>query len=194
MTRALSHLRKQHTHITPTRISKRFSSWKASNKWVQIRPFRCKCGASSFSRGNNYWTYTFFFLLIPSQCGAAGWLNYACLFVAFITEADVSVRIMEGLGMLLCCVSVSLSLLSGWRDDERFGPLASLNGIVRLLPLVLSSSFTKLPGSSDGVRNGSAGLISASMPSAPLCRFFHKLSAMRLFNADVNLRSVLLIS
>lgn len=47
--------------------------------------------------------FLFFCRSFPLNAAAAGWLNYACLFVGFITEADVSAGIMEDFRVLLCC-------------------------------------------------------------------------------------------
>jgi len=63
-----------------------------------------------------------FFCSFPLNAEATGSLNYACLFVGFITEADVSAGIMEDFRVLLCsCCFFSSLVLCGWRDDEHFG-------------------------------------------------------------------------
>lgn len=52
----------------------------------------------------------FFFPPFPLNAEASGCLNYACLFVGFITEADVSAGIMEDFRVLLCWVSFARTL------------------------------------------------------------------------------------
>lgn len=63
-----------------------------------------------------------FFFSFPLNADPAGWLNYACLFVGFITEADVSAGIMEDFRVLLLygvgAFFPSCSLVC--RDDEHF--------------------------------------------------------------------------
>lgn len=69
------------SHIQQNTHAKCFTSRIASNKWAQIKPFRCNSGVSSFFCSNNYWTPAFLFLfsLISTQSRMAGWLNCTCL-------------------------------------------------------------------------------------------------------------------
>lgn len=63
-----------------------------------------------FFCSNNYWTLVlllflllfFFFLCISTQY-RSGWPVELCMFVGFITEADVSAGIMENFRVLLLC-------------------------------------------------------------------------------------------
>ena len=73
-----------------------------------------------------------FFCSFPLNAEAAGWLNYACLFVGFITEADVSAGIMEDVRVLLCCwvfFSLSLFLSSCSLVGEMMSTFGSLGSI-----------------------------------------------------------------
>lgn len=90
----------------------------------------------------------------------AGWLNYACLFVGFITEADVSAGIMEDFRVLLCCCCFGVFFFSFLSSlvGEMMSSLGvfqlSMNEIFRhgclYLIIVLKSTKAVVKGVRDG--------------------------------------------
>lgn len=122
-----------YTYINCT--TKCFSSSIVPNKWVWTRPFRCKCGTSSFFSSNNYWALVlFFFARFHSiQSRLAVWIMHVCWLVS-LQKQDVTAGIMKNFTLLLWCWFFFFPPLvfSGRRYDEHFGGFQlSVNEIFR---------------------------------------------------------------
>lgn len=144
-----------------------------------------------------------FFCSFPLNAEPAGWLNYACLFVGFITEADVSAGIMEDFRVLLCCwIFFPPLVLSGWRDDEHFGVFRlnmneHLQTPLRVFDYSSQIYQAVVKGSGMGLLlccQYESSLISVFLLSISLCYIGPEFSAIMLFHSEFNICIVVLIS
>lgn len=93
-------------------------------------------------------------------------MNYACLFLGFITEADVSAGLLEDFRVLFLFLFLFSSCSLGWRNYEQSGVLQlSMNESQRFIYLIIVLTYTKQQYMGGGVLSCQyeSSLISASL-------------------------------